>query len=79
MISVIKIDHNKKDGGMSILKKDFFKNLKLTRRLLRRSLRLSRKKKGHKVVLRRKSKRVTGLYLKAPNPLSKFVILKHSG
>ena len=28
------------------------------------------KKKGHKVVLRQKSKRVTGLYLKAPNPHS---------
>ena len=43
------------------------------------------KKKGHKVVFLQKSKRVPGLYLKAPNPhssqwnLSKFVILKHSG
>ena len=26
---MIKIDHNKKDSGMSILKKEFFKNLKL--------------------------------------------------
>ena len=26
------------------------------------------KKKGHKVVFRQKSKRVTGLYLKAPEP-----------
>ena len=31
------------------------------------------KKKGHKVVFRQKSRRVTGLYLKAPNPHS-FVI-----
>ena len=29
MTSVIKIDRNKKDGAMSILKKEFFKNLKL--------------------------------------------------
>ena len=28
------------------------------------------KKKGYKVVFRQKSKRVTGLYLKAPNPHS---------